>query len=770
MKKILAIFILFIANTFLLTAQESIFDGIDYYRAYTNYIGSAYNGYSILVYGEGGIIVRSLDGGEKWRQTNLDDAFKIMSITNIGQSYFGVFDKQYIIKSNDDGATWQKSDFGDSTFFYKIMASGGNLYCMSKSNVILCDQNLNKIKDYHFDTDTSYYNFTITSNNLIYSGGHGKLGIINLQNDSLMILNLHDLGICINCPIITNLFSDNNLTYFQLNNDCYQYDGKIIQSIYSPINFGCYTANNNEIFELYNTSNLIYNLDSLYFLKIDKQTKQVIQFKEPGNDRYISNLSFNDIKFLTQDTIIAVGHDKLIYMSFNRGKNWQLKSHLSLNGIIKRNDDLHSFSVQPYAKLVKTADGGVTWLPQTNYEVAFANDRFKDIYNNTVSNFRDIYNGFFYIFTLIQFDTNFVFTNDGCETVNLKSVNKMIGYPLSSRFFITLPINNYTLFLLPTAIYGLKYNVLYLLNDTLGIERSTYIDSSQIIFCDKFKGNELYAITVNYKSDSVYYSLISSKDSGNTWLNELDFNLPKSDYSSFPISKINDNIIISYMHKNDDKTFGISEFYRLNVYTKKLDKILSMDSLSMNINPGILCYKDKAFINGVYYLKGKMKVVLFENDDFENHPSLWKDITPSSRYANLVLNVQKDSLIFISAYDSLMHSEVLWFAKPQTITSVEGLNDLSGIVYLSEPSPNPAQNYTKVRIYWDMSLNIEQADIAVYDVLGTIVSSKNQFVLNKINSYSGELLWNIQSIPSGVYFIVLTLNNSTHAVPVIVLE
>ncbi|OGU18157.1 MAG: hypothetical protein A2475_08790 [Ignavibacteria bacterium RIFOXYC2_FULL_35_21] len=777
MKEYVILILIFITSTFHSFAENSIFDSLDYYRVYTNYNGSAYNGRTILAYGEGGVIIRSVDEGNNWSQINLNDSFNIVSITNIGNDFYGVVNKQYIIKSSDDGINWQQFDYGNNTEFYKIIAYNNNLYCISNFGIIVFNSNVEKSKEYIINADTTYYDFTITGNNLVYSAGHGKLGIINLQNDNTNIVDLKNSGICADCPVIKNLFSDGNLTYFELGNSLYQYDGSKVDFIFSPIKKGVYSSYNGNLYELYNISNVSTNLDSLYFIKIDKQNHNAIHIKKGGNDRYISSLKFKNVAYLTSDIIIAVGFDKLIYMSYNRGQNWQLKSHFNISsefGYMFLFDKLNAKRISKYAKFIKTIDGGNTWLPQQNYEPIFM--KFSDFQNTGDAYFKDNMYGFFYGNNNfdVQGDTNFTITYDGGETVLPKNVNNMIGY-LENKKPLTCLNNNKTIFSLQGALYDLRYSLIFRLNDTLGIEQRTYLDSTQILYIDSYNNNELVAITATYKYprdsvgwifDSLFYSFLSSKDDGESWKKEIEIKFPVNKFFFDKIRRIIDNIFIGITY--GDQTKYYCDVFKLNLKTMSFDKIFSKEDMNILQFGGITGYDYKTLIGGLFYTKTGYYFEYFENNEIENEPFVWNNISPKTRYSEFYMDVQQDSLIYMTAYDSLMKSDVMWFAKHKKITSVEEQIEVSNTLYISQPIPNPAQDFVKVRVYWNMSYNIENAVISVYDLLGTLVSEKKEFSFNKINNYSGELTWLSENQNSGVYLITIKIGTEIKAFPFVI--
>ena len=119
---------------------------------------------------------------------------------------------------------------------------------------------------------------------------------------------------------------------------------------------------------------------------------------------------------------------------------------------------------------------------------------------------------------------------------------------------ISSNINN-TLLFLQGQVYELRYSLIFKLDDTLGLERLSYLDSLEILYFDKYKNNELVAIAETYKYprdsskytvyDSLYYSLITSNDGGKTWnRNVFDFYLYHSKSDNLYAKRINDIIII----------------------------------------------------------------------------------------------------------------------------------------------------------------------------------------------------------------------------------
>ncbi len=767
-------------------ARNDLLENFEYYRVYTNYNGSAYNGSSILVYGEGGVLVRTIDGGETWTQINLNDTFNITSAVNLGGDYFATTKTNRLIKSTDDGVNWKEYKLGEEIKTLRVAVYENSVYCLTDKSVIKLSRNLENLKNFLLESVSLESDLSVNDDYLVYAAGEGKLGVINLKTENETVLNMRDLGLCENCAVPYDLYNIEGKIYFCQNHDLYRYDINKDNSelIFHPIKSGNYAYSNGEIYELYNVFFTHLNLDSMYFVKIDEKTKTATSIKASGNDRYISELEFRDVSFISKDTVVAVGADKLIYFSYDGGQTWNLKSHFNCrteHGDIVRFDKFKASRISDHAKFVKTTDGGTTWLPQKNYEPIFANRHFGDFLNYGTTYFKNSQLGFQFrvIVASTGKDTNFAYTSDGCETVKLKCSDGLSGYLDKDALFAITSLDT-IMFIFPGLVPKTFYNytIIYKLDESLDEVNRTVLDSAHIIFMDKFEDGALYAVTVNLKSprsedgskiyDNRYCSLLKSNDNGYSWRKELDF-WKGYQYKPQPLKSVGNNIFLSIFNNEEDTFFR--HLYKLNVKTKNIEKIYSREAYYFAFN-GVCEIDDKIYLIGRYFNEDNNYTdELLVNEDIKNNPTEWEALEPHDRYGIFVLFAKNDSLITIHSYDSLMQSQVVWFAKVKKGTSV---NDISvnsmNTLYMSSPYPLPAKEKVKVRIWWDRRYNIKEADITVSNILGESVATDNQFTVNNINSYSGVLIWNFKDLGPGVYFITIKLREFVRSVPVIVSE
>jgi hypothetical protein len=124
-----------------------------------------------------------------------------------------------------------------------------------------------------------------------------------------------------------------------------------------------------------------------------------------------------------------------------------------------------------------------------------------------------------------------------------------------------------------------------------------------------------------------------------------------------------------------------------------------------------------------------------------------------------------DSIIF---YSDALESDSICYLFGRGIDTSTSVIDYHNYLYCYPPYPVPATNTVRSLIYWDTSLDIENDDIAVYDIFGNKVAGKEKITIEKQNAYSGILSWNCTNVPDGIYLIRLIHGSETRTMKVIV--
>lgn len=555
--------------------SKSFFDELKVTRITANFNGSAYNGSSILVYGDGGIILKSTTGGSKWEQINLNDSFNIIDMVNIGSKYYGIYNKKYMFFSTDNANSWQFKDFGDIRF-HKMLVNENNLCVILDRKIWKLNQNLNILKEYKLTLDSVITDGVITDNKLFFSSDKGKISFINLENEVRGDIDLSSFGICSDCPTPLLMHSNiTNLIFFLIENLIYQYDVKLneVKYLYKPLKIinAPITTQGDDFFQIYNINYPNLKIDSIFFIKVDKISNKLQHQKNPGNDRYIYNLKFNSVKFLSKDTIIAVGKGKLIYMSFDKGTNWVLKSSMSetLTPYIFDRINLRNIS-KSLIKFDFSNDGGATWLSQNQYSKLFVQE--PNFLNPDLSIFKDKKFGLYLANPLLmESDKNAILTADGGNSIVMKDLRKIISYGSNYRSLCTDFMGKYII-VTHREINNITYTIFDIINENFELEKNTYQENLGLYFIN-YINDTLFAIgkyTKDYPKNRL--SLFYSTDGASNWIEDFSFEYDTNFitfYNLSPIYNQRKNKIFLYMtYTNDNYESQYYKIYMIDINKK----------------------------------------------------------------------------------------------------------------------------------------------------------------------------------------------------------
>lgn len=88
-------------------------------------------------------------------------------------------------------------------------------------------------------------------------------------------------------------------------------------------------------------------------------------------------------------------------------------------------------------------------------------------------------------------------------------------------------------------------------------------------------------------------------------------------------------------------------------------------------------------------------------------------------------------------------------------------------LYSMPPYPIPATNRVQAEIYWDTGLDINNAEIKIYNIYGEEISSKNSIEVIAESSWFGKLVWNCEGNEPGVYIITINYGTEKKAIKII---
>jgi len=529
-------------------------------------------------------------------------------------------------------------------------------------------------------------------------------------------------------------------------------------------------------------------VDSIYFYKIISKNN-ALKINNRKNDRYISYTSFTSLSLFNKNLVIAVGKDKLIYMSYDGGRNWVLKSHMAgkKQSPVYRGSGNQAMYISKYVKFVHSTDNGLTWLPQKIYLPYFVSqNRFGNLQNYGNSTF---FNGKGVAFYEERFmenkDTNFIISESNGDVIKLINNRRIAGYPgrpcindKKNSFFSSQ--NKLYLFHNSSVFGTWMFSVLYIFDDEMRLTRHNFFDSSQVFLMDTFYDGNIYGLTVNYRNPQQYgkdgysfessLSLVKSTDGGKTFEN-------LSDYDIFNHRIRTDMVLLRNSSKSDDEIFFFltdtlaSEFkmYSINIKTKELNLLGKIPDIFIPTAKGIRVIDSMYYYDCVLFGDNRKIIFkLFKNPDPIANPDSWEEIKFHKRYSNVSFRLLNDNSILINAYDSLADWGVLWFAKPKHTTAVVEEPDIQPAIYISEPIPNPASDIVRFNVSHDLNYMFEQASIKVYDILGNIVSRDDEFTVTRRSNHSAGIMWNVTGVGPGVYFITVRLGGETMSKPIVI--
>jgi hypothetical protein len=132
-----------------------------------------------------------------------------------------------------------------------------------------------------------------------------------------------------------------------------------------------------------------------------------------------------------------------------------------------------------------------------------------------------------------------------------------------------------------------------------------------------------------------------------------------------------------------------------------------------------------------------------------------------------------DKTIFARYEDDKNEDNVYWIngiemvGDPTSVEDIEKIEEVS-YIYTMPPYPNPTVSEVTAKFYWDSRIDIDNSEIAVFDITGNKVSGKENLTLEKLNEWSGNIKWNCVGQPKGTYLIKIQHGNNTKSVKVVV--
>jgi len=109
------------------------------------------------------------------------------------------------------------------------------------------------------------------------------------------------------------------------------------------------------------------------------------------------------------------------------------------------------------------------------------------------------------------------------------------------------------------------------------------------------------------------------------------------------------------------------------------------------------------------------------------------------------------------------------YRVPLSDFGIVGVEEIERKNYLYNypPYPIPAEDDVNAMIYWDLALDINSADIKIYDIYGKQVADKSSTTIEEQGGYWGKLTWHCKGVTAGVYLIAINYGTEKRTIKVL---
>ncbi len=741
---------------------------LNYERLSVDFNGVTYNGKSIICYGTGGIVLRSTDFGESWEQKQLaHDVYTVMKIVHLDNSYYGILDSNYFVYSENDGLNWSKIKIDDGLDFIDICSDSDGIYLLTENEILLIDFNFNIIKRVSLSNPDKSQRFVNTNESLLLCDSKNILSIFNKKD--LSFSQTVDLK-----EYLSDGDSSAYLKFIKSANNLYLKTGKeIIKSSDNGISWtkilsdtSIFTVNQEKIFLLSSAINKSKNISTLKFQAYENYSLRIIY--DDTAKSYVSRQFYTEFEFLNKDTIIAVGKDKLINISYDGGSRWELNSNLRIAGITSSkwlNENIGFFCTDKY-QIFRTSNSGTTWLPQKyNYknrgELTFAGPEAWYLDEDGTQ--------LIYSAVSVKKKDNILFSKDFGKSFEAKFDGVAYGY-IPDNMFLPLILKKDSTYLLVECIKDIGPHRLTLLveyDKNINPINKWLIDSVSIIFATKSE-NENKFIGIGIEQEHQYgdsMQLLSSVDGGKTWNEDYKFSINRSFINT--IGLVDDMIFFSTY---DDDTANPKKY---------ITRVDFLDYKKKQLYPFIM--KDTFFIYDICPLENSLIATsyqgkIFSNPDYKADFYTWisHEIAPlydiNIDFSNNKVAYGPGGYVVFGPFGfNQLLNNYYKITKKKTESVEETETEIPPVYFFTmKPYPLPADDKVSCHIFTTMDFNPSEPDVFVYDLFGKKVSLPGDISMCRFSNWEWDLVWDCSRNAEGIYFIVLKEGNISRPIRVVV--
>ncbi len=715
----------------------------------------------IICYGTNGILLRSSDLGNTWEQLPFShDTVTVLKIININGEFWGITNNGNIIHSLAEGKYWSLT--GTSHNLYDFQFYKDQMYALSDSMIICYDKNATEVEKIEFKLKIKPTELGIFNGYFILPADTGLVYVQNIKDKSdKSYMDFKNSGQCENCKIPNNFQCGNSAFFVSSGDNILESSSNIRQWVIMAKNFGLFRVNNNSIFTL---------AQKIFYPQYMLTTPSLSKYENGGYTtitsdivrRYVINQPFSDFKFINDSLIVAVGSNKTIYKSSNKGISWELISNKSSTFLTSWYNKDFGVTFKEKGLVFTTRNGGITWVPQKftdttiqkfqygNYAYAGSDGRCMIYYPDVnVMNHKNIMISKNYGETFVQLFNDSLYSNwNPVDDITTDNGNVHIYYSYGDEY------------------YQLS-QVIVLDSNFQFIKRQLMFDSLVIL------PNTIKKINNYYESFAVYHY-----PSKNPYIDSCVLYTIKSDdclnWNKEHLCRIQGNV--RYVLRLNDFEYLLS-FSKDTTIIDTVTKYGLIIGKYFIINYNSKTHEQDTLLSSFRY---PLQKLLNYNGKIYNFG--WKSVFTSdfsnlSRFSWDSINIKPyESIFFLKQFDNVLYGGASFGSKKNIIkyilpTQPNGIIDQTEIrtqVYAYPPYPLPASDIVRCKIYWDLRYDIKNSKITVYDTFGNIIPTFDEIYIKPILDYSGEIIWDCHNVPNGIYLIVFNHGDAKKAISVVI--
>ncbi|MEN6295894.1 MAG: T9SS type A sorting domain-containing protein [Chloroherpetonaceae bacterium] len=724
---------------------------------------------------------------------------KILNFLEIENIFYAFSENGEVAYSTDKGNTWNIKKINNNKLLAAVQID--STFCLRDSNnVFLLDKNFNLINKFKLNSPRLVsiniqldllpdYRYSICSfkNNIVVETDSSKLLIFNKQLqflDSLEIMKTAAYDTTFRYRAGYKLLTDSFNLYIKMYQNTYNYNP--YESIYKTEDL-----KNVTLFKQYNSHTIYNKIINNKLEEVDFQNKafidtNLLSFTYNMQDFYTKPY-FSLLKDFTikNNKIYIVGNGG-IFESLNiedssltviNENYWNSgrQSPIILNDssaiFLSGNNFFYETYILPYFYL--TTDRGKTFKStvRRNYpgnSDTLIHTRFylmnydtlnmefyligvKDYPQSKSSIFisKDTLKSFTIIDTETQFNTEFSLLNQ-CKNLDFRSLrikeNKELIY-----FVEPHRTSPYKVVFTSFRVIDHNYN-----------EYFQFIDTNYAMDYVFLKDTNNFVLHCANMLDSARSEIRLTTDRGASWEFIHKYEISDTILNTYDIKLKNKNYLVLF-HIN--RTLGDTLIY-MDVYAPEENiwkRLKTWNLKSFNLS----------YINNVPFTSNNeiavlsIKDTLFYIADFDDSTKWKYRILPNNGKLNGKITIWDKDIVGTYSDDLNQSNYSIISFSDTTLLSVQDYAVEKGdYLYSYPPYPNPATSEVRAKIFWDMSLNINNADIKVYDIYGKEVSNKNAIEVIPESDWSGILKWNCSSVDPGAYLIVINYGTQKKVIKV----